>query len=106
MSRPHRRRGGAPTLYTHRPDTASVVRVSADGRRVIDHPVTVDRGAPALPAYFAEDVSTNAGLDAPEFSYDMGDESLAPEVQEPEADGISVTVKPKRYVNSVRCCLY
>ncbi|KAJ7827784.1 hypothetical protein B0H14DRAFT_2595099 [Mycena olivaceomarginata] len=64
------------------------------------HPVTVDRGAPALPAYFAEDVSTNAGLDAREFSYDMGDESLAPEVQEPEADGISVTVKPKRYVNS------
>jgi hypothetical protein len=32
----------------------------------------------------------------------MGDDSLAAEEQEPEADGISVRVKAKRYTNSVR----
>jgi hypothetical protein len=49
---------------------------------------------------------TNAALDALYFGYGMGDDSLAPEEQDPETDGISVRVRAKRYVNSVRWCIF
>ncbi|KAJ7834666.1 hypothetical protein B0H13DRAFT_1913969 [Mycena leptocephala] len=101
MSR--RRRGGAPGsgLYIHQPDQASVVRVSNDGRRAFEQPVAVDRAlAAGTPAYFQEDLATNAALDAEDFGYGMGDTSLPPEEQGTDADGISVRVKAKRYQNS------
>jgi hypothetical protein len=97
----HRRGGAPPVLYQHQPDHASVVRISNDGRRAIENSVPVDRVLAATTAHFEEDLGTNAALDAPDFSYAMGDDSLAPEEQEPEANGISVRVKAKRYVNSV-----
>jgi hypothetical protein len=108
MSRPpHRWHGGAPALYTHRPDIAAVVRPSNDGRRVTQSAAPVDRVLASTPAHFQEDLDTNAALDAPDFGYAMGDTSLAAEEQGPEADdGISVRVKAKRYENSVYldCC--
>jgi hypothetical protein len=101
--RRHTARGGAPrpVMYTHQPDRASVVRVSNDGRRILDRPVPVNPVLAATPSYFEEDATTNAALDAPDFSYDLGDDSLAQEEQGPELDGISVQVKAKRYANSV-----
>ncbi|KAK7018251.1 CxC2 domain-containing protein [Favolaschia claudopus] len=97
----HRRgRGGAPpTLYTHRPDRAAVVRVSNDRRRVLERAAPVDRTA-TLPEYYQEDVNTNSALDSADFTYDMGDDSLVPEEEGPETDGISVRVRAKRYTNS------
>jgi hypothetical protein len=65
--------------------------------------VTVER-ARATPVYFQEDYETNAGLEAWEFDYTMGDTTLDPEEQAPEDDGISVKVKAKRYENSVHMC--
>ncbi|KAJ7837780.1 hypothetical protein B0H14DRAFT_3701757 [Mycena olivaceomarginata] len=53
-----------------------------------------------MPAHFEEDFATNAGLDAADFGYTMGDTSLEAEEQAPEDDGISVRVKAKRYQNS------
>lgn len=100
MSR-HRRKDAGPSLYEHRPDTASVVRVSANGRRVLEQAVPVERVG-ATPAYFQEDLATNFALDATDFDYEMGDTSLRPEEQAPESDGISVRVEAKRYQNSVR----
>lgn len=102
-ARQHARGGAPPTLYQHRLDRASVVRISNDGRRAIAHSGPVDRVlADATPVHFEEDLATNAALDAADFGYGMGDDSLAAEEQEPEADGISVRVKAKRYTNSVR----
>jgi hypothetical protein len=96
-----RRRGGAPSLYNHRPDTATVVRISNDGRRAREETVRVERPSQAVPTYFHEDLETNAALDSQDFDYAMGDTSLDPEDQAPEEDGISVHVKAKRYENSV-----
>jgi hypothetical protein len=76
------------------------VRVSTDGRRANENVVVVDRFA--VPSYFQEDIETNAGLDAAEFDYSMGDTSLAAEEQTPDEDGISVRLKAKRYENLVR----
>jgi hypothetical protein len=98
----HRRRGGAPHLYNHRADVASVVRVSSDRRRVLEEVVPVENFPQTTPAHFEEDFATNAGLDAADFGYTMGDTSLEAEEQAPEDDGISVRVKAKRYQNSVR----
>ncbi|KAJ7694516.1 hypothetical protein B0H14DRAFT_2650969 [Mycena olivaceomarginata] len=50
-------------------------------------------------AHFKEDFATNAGLDAADFGYTMGDTSWGEE-QAPEDDGISVRVKAKHYQNS------
>ncbi|KAJ7707214.1 hypothetical protein B0H14DRAFT_3525781 [Mycena olivaceomarginata] len=97
-----RRRGGAPGLYEHRPDTASIVRVSNDGRRAQEEVVAVDHAVELVPSYFQEDPSTNAALEAMNFGYAMGNTSLKPEEQAPDDDGISVCVKAKRYQNSVR----
>ncbi|KAJ7800107.1 hypothetical protein B0H14DRAFT_2616469 [Mycena olivaceomarginata] len=83
MSGSHRRHTAAPALYNHQPDTATVVRVSNDGR-----------------PYYQEDPATNAALEARDFDYAMGDTSLDLEEQAPEDDGISVRVKAKRYKNS------
>jgi hypothetical protein len=101
-----RRHGGEPTLYNHRPDTATLVRVSDDGQRARVDTVTVARVK--TPAYFQEDYATNAGLDGRDFDYSMGDTTLDAEEQAPEDDGISVRVKAKRYQNSVHkaCFLY
>jgi hypothetical protein len=88
-------------MYTHHPDQASVVRVSNDGRRVLDRATPVLRTGPTAPTYFAEDLATNAAVESPDFTYDMGDDSLAPELEPPESDSISVRVKAKRYTNSV-----
>ncbi|KAJ7745165.1 hypothetical protein B0H14DRAFT_2637195 [Mycena olivaceomarginata] len=95
-----RRRLAVPTLYNHRPDTATVVRVSNDGRRTREEIVSLEHPSQAVPGYWREDLDTNAALDAEDFDYAMGDTSLAPEDQAPESDGISVRVKSKRYENS------
>ncbi|KAJ7028751.1 hypothetical protein C8F04DRAFT_1212103 [Mycena alexandri] len=86
-------------MYEHRPDTASVVRVSADGRRAQDRSVRVERPV-ETPEYFADDFATNAALEAENFEYGMGDTGLLPEEQGAEGDSISVKVKAKRYQNS------
>jgi hypothetical protein len=99
-----RRRRGAPGLYEHRLDTASVVRVSNDGRRAWEEVVAVDCAVESVPSYFQEDPSTNAALEAMDFGYVMGDTSLEPEEQALDNDGISVHVKAKCYQDSV-CCL-
>jgi hypothetical protein len=88
-------------MYTHRPDRASVVRISNDGGHVLDRATPVLCTGPTAPTYFAEDLATNAAVDLPDFTYDMGDNSLAPEPEPPESDGISVRVKAKCYTNSV-----
>jgi hypothetical protein len=88
-------------MYTHRPDQASVVRVSNDGRCVLDRATPAFRTQPKAPTYFAEDLATNAAVESPDFMYDIGDDSLAPEQEPPESDGISVHVKAKCYANSV-----
>jgi hypothetical protein len=94
-------------LYQHQPARASVVRISDDGWRTTQHPAPVDcASATSTPAHFEEDLVTNAALDALDFGYGMGDDSLAPEEQDPETDGISVHVRAKRYVNSVRWCFF
>ncbi|KAJ7024853.1 hypothetical protein C8F04DRAFT_1269860 [Mycena alexandri] len=97
--RRHRARGGAPSMYEHRPDSASVVRISDDGRRAHDRAVRVER-VTETPAYFMDDPATNAALDSADFDYAMGDTGLPSEEQGPDSDGISVRVKAKRYQNS------
>ncbi|KAJ7617529.1 hypothetical protein DFH06DRAFT_1274184 [Mycena polygramma] len=89
--RPHRAsRGGAPPLYSHRgQDTASVVRISEDGRRAVEESSRVERLIDATPAHFQEDLDTNAALDAEDFGYSMGDTTLPAEEQGPDGDGIS-----------------
>ncbi|KAJ7842077.1 hypothetical protein B0H13DRAFT_2239393 [Mycena leptocephala] len=97
----HRGRGGAPpVMYNHQPDRAGVVRISADRRCAIENSAPVEHIFPATPAYFEEDTATNAALDAPDFGYTMGDDTLDQEEQGPELDGIFVRLKPKRYQNS------
>ncbi|KAK6997432.1 CxC2 domain-containing protein [Favolaschia claudopus] len=54
----------------------------------------------AVPDYYQEDIRTNTALESSDFAYDMGDDSLIPETEDPQSDGISVRVKAKRYVNS------
>ncbi|KAJ6489344.1 hypothetical protein C8R47DRAFT_1071689 [Mycena vitilis] len=92
-------RGGAPAMYAHRTDTGSITRISADGRRAIDEVLPVEP-LPSAPAYYQEDVDTNAALDAPDWDYSMGDDSLPAETQGEEPDGIEVRAKAKRYKNS------
>ncbi|KAJ7446784.1 hypothetical protein FB451DRAFT_1343526 [Mycena latifolia] len=99
MSNKHRRHVNTSELYEHRPDTATVVRTSTDGRRAQQESVPVQRGA-TRPAHFYEDLATNSALDAQDFGYEMGDDSLRPEEEGPEDDGINVRVKAKRYQNS------
>ncbi|KAJ7019382.1 hypothetical protein C8F04DRAFT_1197732, partial [Mycena alexandri] len=98
-------RGGAPckpTLYTHEPDRASVVRISSDGRRAHERPAAV-KPQTSTPAHFQEDWAGNAAFeDLDNGGYAMGDDSLPPEVQGPEGDGITVCLPPKakQYANS------
>jgi hypothetical protein len=68
---------------------------------VLNRATPVFRTGPTAPTYFAEDLATNAAVESPDFTYDMGNDSLAPEQEPPESDGISVRVKAKRYANSV-----
>jgi hypothetical protein len=96
------RRSGAPRLYEHRPDTATVVRISEDGRRAREEVVPVNPQFTSTPAHFEEDILTNAALEGMDWDYSLGDESLAVEPEDNENDGITVRVKAKRYKNSVR----
>ncbi|KAJ7152235.1 hypothetical protein C8R43DRAFT_1087891 [Mycena crocata] len=90
-------RGGAPILYEHRPDTAGVVRLSNDARRAYESMAPVQR--PTVPEHYSEDIGTNAGVDGPDFGYEMG-EGLPDLDEVPVMDGILVKVKAKRYKNS------
>ncbi|KAJ7121758.1 hypothetical protein C8R43DRAFT_1136439 [Mycena crocata] len=86
-----------PTMFVHQPHTSEVVTISADGRRANVSSTVVDTG-PDIPAYYQDDAGTNAALEAEDFSYDLGDNSMVPEVPDPVDDGIKL--KPKRNENS------
>lgn len=103
MSKRRRGRGGAPTMYEHQPHVASVVSMSADGRRGTERSTTVDVPVETLPAYYQEDVATNARLEDANFRWDLNDDSLAPEgpPEDIVPDGINFG-KKKRQENSVR----
>ncbi|KAJ7118609.1 hypothetical protein C8R43DRAFT_960209 [Mycena crocata] len=95
----HRRgRGGAPMLYEHRPDRALVMRTSADNRHAHEDSTSVIAPPVTTPAYYPEDVLTNAALESADWDYGLGDESLPPEPA--GADGISMRMKAKRNRNS------
>ncbi|KAJ7711358.1 hypothetical protein B0H16DRAFT_1745238 [Mycena metata] len=80
-------RGGSrrrvPTMYTHEPHTAEVLSISADGRRTTSTPAIVYTQA-ETPSYHQDDIATNAALEAFDFSYLMGNDSLPVEEQLPE----------------------
>ena len=73
--------------------------MSVNGRSAMARPHVIVT-EPNIPAY-QEDVTTNAAVESLDFSYDLGDAALLPEVQEPETDGIVLTSKRKVYENSV-----
>jgi hypothetical protein len=89
-----------PSMHVHQPHFGQVVSISGNGRSVSapGHIVHTER---ALPAYIEEDFTTNAAVDSEDFSYDLGDITLVPEVQDLPADGI-ILQKRKVYENSVR----
>jgi hypothetical protein len=56
---------------------------------------------------YEEDLATQTARAALDFSWDLGDNSLEPDVEEEGTDGISVVVGLPRNKNSVRAaCLY
>ncbi|KAJ6528208.1 hypothetical protein B0H19DRAFT_1275002 [Mycena capillaripes] len=97
------RPGGAPppppAMHTHNHHIAEVVSISANGRTATSTVHVVETGS-SMPDYIQEDLATNAAVEHWDFSYDLGDTSLQPEVQPPETDGISMTSKKKVYDNS------
>ncbi|KAJ7483686.1 hypothetical protein B0H11DRAFT_1914569 [Mycena galericulata] len=104
MSGSGRKGGGRPPppprMYTHQPHTAEVVSVSADGRRANATSKAVDT-QPGVPSYYQDDAATNAAVESGDFSYNLSDTGLFPEVQLPENDGIILTSsKRKVYENS------
>jgi hypothetical protein len=84
--------------------TAEVVSTSTDGRRATTVSASVDAN-PALPDYYQDDPATNAAVENPDFSYDLGDTSWIPGAFEPEPDGITL-IRSKRYENSVHINSY
>ncbi|KAF8174535.1 hypothetical protein K438DRAFT_1908885 [Mycena galopus ATCC 62051] len=94
-------RGGArppaPAMYVHQPHVATLFSVSDNGRRVMERSHAFST-FPIAPPYAQEDIITSAAIENWDFSYDLGDTSLHPEVQEPAASG--VVLKRKVYENS------
>ncbi|KAJ7016992.1 hypothetical protein C8F04DRAFT_1280235 [Mycena alexandri] len=89
-------------MYTHEPHTSEVVSTSGDGRRTAANPATVYTQA-ETPSYWQDDISTNAALEAADFSYSMGDDSLPVEEQLPEvaaAEALATARKQKQINNS------
>ncbi|KAJ7661813.1 hypothetical protein B0H17DRAFT_1185128 [Mycena rosella] len=64
-----------PAMWTHKPHTSQVVATLSDGRRGLGMPTIVNTSR-QQPSYFQEDPATNAALEAEDFSYIMGDQSL------------------------------
>jgi hypothetical protein len=93
-------RAPAPQMHTHQPHFAQVVSTASNGRNVLAASHLVDTD-PAIPEYAQEDLTTSAAIESWDFSYDLGDTTLQPEVQAPENDGIRFT-RRKVYENSVR----
>ncbi|KAJ7754658.1 hypothetical protein DFH07DRAFT_868558 [Mycena maculata] len=90
-------RRAAPTgsLHTHQPHRSSVIQTSADGRRAVERTSNIDV-QPGVPDYYQDDLQTNAAVEADDFSYGLGDDSLPPEVQGPSMDGIELQGKKKK----------
>jgi hypothetical protein len=61
-------------MHEHHPHVASTVEKSADGRRAVVTSAAVDTSTPGLPSWHAEDFNTAQALDAPDFSYLLGDD--------------------------------
>jgi hypothetical protein len=55
---------------------------------------------PAVPEYAQEDLTMSAAVESWDFSYDLGNTTLQPEVQVPENNGIWFT-RRKVYEDSV-----
>lgn len=98
----NRKSGASGALYTHTPHLSSVIGTSRDGRRAVQHTSFIDARLP-IPDYHQDDPKTNAAVEAVDFSYDLGDNSLPPDMEPPDTAGIDLqkNKKKKRNENSV-----
>ncbi|KAJ7801932.1 hypothetical protein B0H14DRAFT_3489073 [Mycena olivaceomarginata] len=110
MSSNHKRKSTRPQLVVAS-TVASVSHTTHDNQRVRTRYGVVDQGTghvsvedPAVPDQFwADDLMTNLARESASFSYDLNDESLEAQQDEPLDDGIVVLVHPlTRNTNSVR----
>lgn len=97
-----RGRGGAPppTLFVSPAAISTVVTGSRDARRVRTSTTAVTTSS-NTPIHFEEDPFTSAAIEASDFSYTLGDNTLDAEVDDPVHDGIEVILPARRNENSV-----
>ncbi|KAJ7780677.1 hypothetical protein DFH07DRAFT_765195 [Mycena maculata] len=85
-------------LHTHQPHCSSIIETSVDGCRAVERTSNIDVNSSAVPAYHQDDSQINAAIEADNFSYGLGDDTLPAEFQGPSSDGIDLQGKKKKRI--------